>query len=95
MKRTYQPHNRKRINKHGFMHRMLTHDGRNVLSRRRAKGRKYLTVNDRMLKKGQVFHGTRIKNSVSIRKTNAMRRNAGFNGGRLATAMNRRISAAA
>ena len=44
MKRTYQPKKRQNQKEHGFMKRMSTRSGRNILKARRAKGRKKISA---------------------------------------------------
>jgi large subunit ribosomal protein L34 len=43
-KRTHQPKKRSRAREHGFLKRMATRAGRNVLKRRRNKGRDSLSA---------------------------------------------------
>lgn len=43
-KRTWQPKKLKRLRNHGFLKRMASPGGKNVIKARRAKGRKRLTV---------------------------------------------------
>jgi large subunit ribosomal protein L34 len=44
VKRTFQPHRKSRKRTHGFRKRMKTRAGREILRRRRRKGRRQLTV---------------------------------------------------
>lgn len=42
-KRTFQPNTKRAKRKHGFMKRMRTKDGQDIIRRRKLKGRKRLT----------------------------------------------------
>jgi large subunit ribosomal protein L34 len=44
VKRTYQPHRKRRLRTHGFRARMKTANGRKVLNNRRRKGRRRVAV---------------------------------------------------
>ncbi len=44
MKRTYQPHKKSKSRTHGFLSKMETPGGRNVIKKRRAKGRKRVSI---------------------------------------------------
>jgi len=47
MKRTFQPSNKKKRNKHGFMKRMSSNGGRTILAKRRLKKRKKISISSK------------------------------------------------
>ena len=74
MKPSYRPRNKRRINKHGFRARMADRWGRAVLSRRRKKGRKRLTVSHSVEARGLLTPAERLPRARRLARASDIRR---------------------